>query len=230
MRPALFALAVLLAPAAAAQTAPSDALPDSVRHALRVELREMALTDQRVRYMQLAGTFSPCAADSLRLALRDLGVEDRVVRDAALRAEAEARTTPAERAVLRRIVRDADRANLARLREIVAEHGWPSDERTGADAHPVVFLLHAPDAFDEVAPELLAEVRAGRLPAREFAMAADKARKARGEPQLYGTGDEYDPETRSVGPPRVADIDATNAARAAIGLPPLDDYRLADGD
>ena len=228
VRSTLLALAALVVPAVAAQTAPPDVLPDSVRAALQVELREMALADQRVRYMLLAGTFSPCAADSLRLALQDLSVEERLARDAALRAEAEGRTTPADRAVLRRIAQDTDRATLARLREIVAEHGWPSDERTGADAHPVVFLLHAPDAFDEMAPELLAEVHAGRLPAREFAMAADKARVVRGELQLYGTGDEFDPETRSVLPPRVADIDATNAARAAIGLPPLERYRPAE--
>lgn len=230
MRLALVPLALIVAAGPAAQTGPPDALPDSVRAALQVELREMARTDQRVRYMQLAGTFSPCAADSLRRAVQDLDVEERFVRDAALRADAEARTTPAERAVLRRIVEDADRAMLVRLREIVAEHGWPSDERTGADVSPVVFLLHAADAIDEMTPELLAEVEAGRLPAREFAMAVDKSRAVRGELQLYGTGDEFDSETGSIQPPRVADIEATNRARAAIGLPPLDRYRLDGAD
>ena len=228
-RTPLLALSVLAAPGLAAQTGPPSPLPDSVRQVLRVELREMASADQRVRYQEMAGTFSPCVADSVRLALRDLEPEDYLAQSRALEARAQTQTTPAERTVLAQIRRDTDRANIARLRAIVAEHGWPSDRRTGADAHPVVFLLHAPDRFDKLAPALRAEVAAGRMPAGEFAMAADKARVDRGEPQLYGTGDEFDAETGTVGPPRVADIDRTNAARAEIGLPPLGRYRLADG-
>ncbi|MEM1116771.1 MAG: DUF6624 domain-containing protein [Bacteroidota bacterium] len=220
-------LAVLAAPAAASQTTPPDVLADSVRQHLQVELREMNRIDQRVRYMVEYGTFSPCVADSIGRVLAGLPIEENIAMSQRLRAEREARTTPVERAVLLQRMRDTDRVILERLRDIIAEHGWPSDERTGADANPEVFLLHAPHAIDEMTPVLLAEVTAGRLPARHFAMAVDKSRKVRGELQLYGTADEYDPATGSIEPPRVADIEATNAARAEIGLAPLERYRLA---
>ena len=220
-------LLLALASSATAQTAPHDALPDSVRHRLQVELREMLRTDQRVRNMFEFGTLSPCVADSIDNAMKDLSTEDNIAQTQALRAQANARLSAVEKEILLQNMRDADRRILARLRSIIAEHGWPSDERTGADVHPVVFLLHAPQAIGEMTPTLLAEVAAGRLPAREFALAFDKSRVVRGELQLYGTGDEYDSATQTIAPPRVDDIEATNAARAEIGLDPLERYRLA---
>ena len=227
MRPLLVLLA--LTTAAASQPAPPDPLPDSVRARLQVELREMKRTDQRVRAMYQYGTFSPCVADSLQRALDALPSTEAVIRRTQqLSAEARARTSDAEKAVLLQILQDADTVILTRLRGIIASYGWPSAERTGADVNPVVFLLHAAGSMDELRPTLLAEVRAGRMPARTFATALDKARKVRGELQLYGTGDEYDPETGTIEPPRIADIDATNAARREIGLPPLARYRLAE--
>ncbi|OZC04487.1 DUF6624 domain-containing protein [Rubricoccus marinus] len=227
MRFVLSALALLFASGAAAQSAAPDALPDSVRQRLQIELTHLKAEDQRVRYMYEYGTFSPCVADSFRLALKDLPIEENIARSQALQAEADARTSPEEKAALLQIMNSTDAAILARLREIIAAHGWPSDERTGADASPVVFLLHSPHAMDEMRDELLAEVAAGRLPAREFAMAVDKSRKVRGERQLYGTGNEFDAETRTILPPRIDSIEATNAARREIGLEPLAEYRIA---
>lgn len=221
---------LLLASTATAQPSPPDALPDSVRHELQLELRQMNAADQRARYMSLAGTFSPCVADSLQRVLQGFPIEESIAVRQRIRAEAAARTTPQERALLVRMMRATDAANLARLREIIDAHGWPSDERTGADVSPVVFLLHAPHAMDEMRATLLAEVQAGRLPGRELAMALDKSRKVRGELQLYGTGDEYDAATQALAPPRVADLGVTNAARRELGLPPLGEgeYRLAE--
>ena len=181
-----------------------------------------------MRYMYEYGTFSPCVADSLRLALQDLPVEDNIARSQALRAEADARLSPDEKAVLLQIMTETDASIFARLMEITALHGWPSDDRTGADVSPVVFLLHAPHRIAEVRERLLAEVHAGRLPARHFAMAVDKSRIVRGERQLYGSGDEFDAETQTIAPPRIDSIEATNSARREIGLEPLAEYRLAE--
>lgn len=229
MRALLVVLAALLTvPSAAAQSPPPDVLPDSVRATLQIELREMALTDQRVRYMESYGTFSPCVADSLRLVMQDLPIDAYIEKNRALRAEAAERTTPAEQTAMRRIAADTDAVIFRRLREIIVAYGWPSEERVGIDVSPVVFLLHAAHEMDAMRPLLLAEVRAGRMPARDFATAMDKARKVRGDLQLYGTGDEYDPETKTVQPPRIASIEATDAARREIGLSPLEAYRLAE--
>ena len=224
----LVTLLLLIAASAASQPLPRDVLSDSVRQVLQIQLREMALTDQRVRYMSKFGTFSPCSADSLRLLLQDLPIEENIARSRALQAEANARITPAEKAVLLEMEHEADDRILRRLREIMATYGWPSDERTGADASPEVFLLHAPHKMNEMRADLLNEVRAGRLDPKHFAMAMDKARIVGGDRQLYGSGDEYDPQTQSMQPPRIDSIEATNAARREIGLPPLEDYRLVD--
>jgi hypothetical protein len=55
-----------------------------------------------------------------------------------------------------------------------------------------------------------------------YAMYVDNMRKkAFGKNQLYGTGDEFDPKTNSIGPPFIENIDNTNIERKKIGLPEL---------
>ena len=86
-----------------------------------------------------------------------------------------------------------------------------------------------PEDVDGVLPVLRAEVLAGRMPPEPYAMIFDRKRQHEGEPQLYGTALAFDPATRTVLPPAVVDIDETNAARAEIGLEPLDEYREVAG-
>lgn len=221
----LLALLVLGAVPAAAQSG----LDPKMRVALRVEIADMMALDQRVRYMNTVGTFDGAYADSVGRVLAALPFEEHVAASDSLRTAAAERLTDAERSALRQIMWDADLANITRLREIVDAYGWPDSARIGGSANPFILLLHtSPDTLEAFLPALQAEVRAGRMPAVHYAMAVDKSRKIRGEHQLYGTGDEYDPATGAVAPPRVDDIEATNAARAAIGLEPLEAYRLAD--
>lgn len=231
MRTTLLLLVSLLALDVAAQPRPPDALADSVREGLRIELREMMRADERARYMSMAGTFSPCRADSVRRALKDLPAAEYIARRRALRAEAAERLTEAEADRLLAMQIDVDERNVARLREITERYGWPDSTRIGGDVEPFLFLLHtAPDTLDAMLPALRAEVDAGRMPAMHYASAVDKSRKIRGLLQLYGTGDEFDPVTRTVGPPRIASIDETNSARREIGLPPLDAYEIAEDE
>lgn len=228
MRPVLLALVSLLTLDVAAQPLPADALPDSVREVLRIELREMMRADQSVRYMRMAGTFSPCEADSVRRALEDLPVADHIAQDRALRAEAAERLTEAEADQLLATQMAVDERNVARLREIIGLYGWPDPTRIGGDVKPFLFLLHtAPDTLDAMLPALRVEVDAGRMPAQHYASSVDKSRKIRGLLQLYGTGGEFDPQTQTVGPPRIASVEETNAARREIGLPPLEAYDIA---
>ena len=203
-----------------AQTDPDQATQER----LRVELREMLAADKRVRHMAAFGTFSPCEADSIAASLSGLEVEDYIPRYQALKAEG--RLSAAEREVLLAMQVRTDESNVARLREIVAEYGWPDSSRIGGEGNPFIFLLHTPpDTLDAMLPILLRETEAGRMPPTDYARAADKQRKIRGQLQLYGTGDEFDPTTGTIGPSRVASIEETNAARRAIGLPPLDEYK-----
>ena len=57
----------------------------------------------------------------------------------------------------RKIVEPVDRANTARLKEIVAEHGWPGHRLVGEAAAHAAWLLaqHAPADFQEQCLPLL---------------------------------------------------------------------------
>lgn len=233
--PVWYALLVLLLTAGAApaqpapQPHPDAALGPEVQEQLRLELTTMLDADQRARYMEMAGTFSPCTADSIRETLQGISVEERFARERALQAATEAQLSEAAQAALQAHRMAVDASNLARLQAMTERYGWPDSTRIGGSATPFVFLLHAgPETLTELLPLLRSEVDAGRMPPIDYARAVDKVRQIEGEPQLYGTADVFDAETRTVGPPRIRDIDETNAARAAIGLPPLERYQLAD--
>jgi Family of unknown function (DUF6624) len=89
-----------------------------------------------------------------------------------------------------RLVEPVDRANTARLREIVAEHGWPGHRLVGEEAAHAAWLLaqHAPPPFQEQCLPLLedAVARDDASPA-DLAYLRDRVLPHRGEPQIYGT-------------------------------------------
>lgn len=124
-----------------------------------------------------------------------------------------------------------DNANHQAFLEIVKTYGYPSPERLGVENDQLfTILLHPPT--DQEIPQflekmqalLLPEVRSGRMPARMYASFYDNIKaKVLNEPQLYGTNKSFDPQTMSMGPPDIEDIEVTNAARAEIGLPPLEE-------
>jgi hypothetical protein len=88
------------------------------------------------------------------------------------------------------IVAPVDRANTARLRQIVAEHGWPGHELVGQAAAHAAWLLaqHAPPRFQEECLPLLEEaVVRGDASSRDLAYLMDRVLMHRGQPQIYGT-------------------------------------------
>jgi hypothetical protein len=87
-------------------------------------------------------------------------------------------------------VAPVDRANTARLREIVAEHGWPGHHLVGEAAAHAAWLLaqHAPPDFQEECLPLLEDaVARGDASARDLAYLTDRVLMHRGQPQVYGT-------------------------------------------
>lgn len=123
-----------------------------------------------------------------------------------------------------------DRANTIELMELIAQYGWPTEETAGEDfPSPTPVLIHMQmEDVEKVLPILKTEVLEGRMDPNPYAMIYDRKQQHEGKPQLYGKTQAYDASTKTVLPPAVVDIDATNKARAEIGLEPLEEYRITD--
>jgi len=123
-----------------------------------------------------------------------------------------------------------DRALSALLIDLIQAHGWPTVETAGQGfPSPVPMLIHMPmEEMNRILPILREEVLAGRMPPSPYAMIYDRKQQHDAKPQLYGKSIAFDFETQSTLPPAIVDIDATNRARAEIGMEPLTDYRITD--
>jgi hypothetical protein len=117
------------------------------------------------------------------------------------------------------------RANAARLREIIAEHGWPGTPLVGTRGAEAAFLIaqHAigEPAFMRQCRELLAAaIAAGAAPAWQFAYLDDRIRVFEDKPQRYGT--QLRPAASGgVEPCPLEQPDRVEALRREVGLPPL---------
>lgn len=127
-----------------------------------------------------------------------------------------------------------DRSNAARVKALFAECGFPDKERHGEQAQRDAWLLvqHADHdlALQKHTLKLLEEMAARRgEPMRpSFAYLADRIAVAEKRPQLYGTQltapaekacqFDFDP---------MDDRGKVEQRRAALGLPPLEDYKRA---
>lgn len=123
-----------------------------------------------------------------------------------------------------------DRANTHKLMQLVEQYGWPTDESAGDGfPSPVPVLIHMQmDDAEWVLPKLRDEVLAGRMRPDPYAMIYDRKQQHDGEPQLYGKTQAFDSKTMTILAPAIVDIDATNRARAEIGMEPLVEYRITD--
>ncbi len=120
-----------------------------------------------------------------------------------------------------RIVEPVDRANTARLREIVAEHGWPGRRLVGEEAAHAAWLLaqHAPPEFQEQCLPLLENAAAqGAASPADLAYLRDRVLMHRGEPQIYGT--QYLIKDGLLTLWTVQDPEGLDERRAALGLEP----------
>jgi hypothetical protein len=162
------------------------------------------------------------------------------VKEPALRAELlqmreqdqEIRTAPAARnpdaAYLARWAA-IDEANTARLKAIVAQHGWPGAAMVGDDGARAAFLIvqHADRdrAFQrEMLPLLQAASEAGQVSRQEYAYLVDRVRVGEGKPQLYGSQSQQAPDGTKWIPWPIEDETHVDERRRAVGLGPLADY------
>ncbi|MEM6326137.1 MAG: DUF6624 domain-containing protein [Bacteroidota bacterium] len=213
-----------------AARSPEDPISEPVRELIGFSLDMMAELDQQVGLMSRLHTLSPCEIEETRRSLGDLEPEEREARLRALSAEHRDRLSEHEQALLQIQLEAIGAIHASRLLRLVSRYGWPGADRFGdvATSEPLSLLLSAPtDTLDASLPTLRREVEASRMTPEHYAQAADHLRIRQGRAQLYGTVREFDPEAEAFRPPTIASLDEANAARASLGLPPLNDYRLA---
>jgi hypothetical protein len=116
--------------------------------------------------------------------------------------------------------------NTARLRELIAAHGWPGEDIAGEDGAKAAWFIvqHAvgePDFQRQALALLQSCATAGRTPAWQAAYLEDRIAFHEGRPQRFGTQWIDDPEDGRTRPWRLAEPDRVNELRASVGLGPL---------
>lgn len=116
--------------------------------------------------------------------------------------------------------------NAARLRELIAEHGWPAEDIAGQDGAEAAWLIaqHAvgdPDLQHKALSLTQTAAAEGRLPAWHAAYLEDRIAMHENRPQRYGTQWLDDPIDGLIRPWTLAEPDQVDEFRAEIGLKPL---------
>jgi len=160
--------------------------------------------------------------ETLRQELLTLEEADQEVRREFIRAGVD---TPSAALVAK--IEAVDAANTRRIKQIIAEFGWPGRSLVGADGAQAAFLLvqHADRdlQFQKTALPLIQRAFAsGEVPGEAVAMLTDRVLVAEGKPQLYGTQTTIENGTVRVEP--VADEAGLDERRVLMGLPPMKEY------
>lgn len=116
--------------------------------------------------------------------------------------------------------------NAARLRELIAIHGWPAEDIAGQDgAKAAWFIVQHSIGEPAFQREVLAMLRAcasrDRVPAWNAAYLEDRIAMHEGRAQRFGTQWMDSPEDGRTRPWRLAEPDRVNELRASVGLPAL---------
>jgi len=116
--------------------------------------------------------------------------------------------------------------NAARLRELIAQHGWPAEDIAGKDGAEAAWIIaqHAvgEPAFQCDALRLMqAAATEGRSPAWHAAYLEDRIAMYEGRPQRFGSQWVDDPRDGRIRPWKLADPERVNELRASVGLKPL---------
>ncbi|HEY6293099.1 MAG TPA: DUF6624 domain-containing protein [Terriglobia bacterium] len=116
--------------------------------------------------------------------------------------------------------------NAARLRELIAAHGWPGEDIAGKDGAEAAWFIvqHAigePEFQREMLRLLRARGNAKRVPLWHAAYLEDRIAMHEGRPQRYGTQWMDDPLDGRTRPWKLAEPDRVNELRAGVGLGPL---------
>ena len=158
--------------------------------------------------------------EALREELISMRAEDLSVRDELLQnGELGEGYSPRMEAVHRR--------HASRLREIIAEHGWPDSDLAGADGTLAAWFIaqHAigePDFQREALTLIQQKVKQGKVPAAQEAFLYDRIAMYEGRPQRYGTQSLPCPDGQ-YRRWKTEDPEHLNERRTALGMPAVPD-------
>lgn len=171
----------------------------------------------------------------LRQALLDLRQRDQTARKSMVELLSKQQPQPGggftlsgDDAKILRAVRKVDAESTAFLKDMVAEHGWPTFTMVGKDGARAAWILaqHA-DADRDFQARVLALmkplVNRGQAHPNDFALLTDRVLLAKGEPQIYATQFTTD-ENGVQRPAPTRDWSTIDARRADVGLAPIAEY------
>src|SRR5687768_422439 len=123
---------------------------------------------------------------------------------------------------------EVDGRHLRRMKEIVAQHGWPGKSLVGEDGSHAAWLLvqHAtqdPDFMNRCRGLMERAVKRGEASPKDYAYLVDRVRLQRGKLQLYGTQFVQDSKGRLILQP-LKDPEEVDERRHEMGLEPLAEY------
>ena len=163
----------------------------------------------------------------LRQDLLKMGEEDQRLRAEGQKLwEAKGPDSPEARAVWDKQA-VLDKKNQARLKQIVAEHGWPGVKLVGLSAANVAVLIvqHADlHAQKKYLPMLKTAVKRRDALSDWAAMLEDRVLVGEGKPQIYGTQVLIPPGSTKWELCPIQNEARVDARRATVGLGPLEEY------
>jgi len=119
------------------------------------------------------------------------------------------------------------RAHGVRIRDIVAEHGWPGRSMVGSDGANAAFLLlqhSGPDIQRECLAALRDAVAGGDANPEHLAAVSDRIELESGELQIFGTHLALDDDGAHIPLVGVIDPDDLDDRRTQLGLQPWAAY------
>lgn len=126
---------------------------------------------------------------------------------------------------------NTDERNRERLKEIIAEHGFPTKKLVGKDAMDGIFLIiqHSDDDKEwqkSQLPNVKKAVYKGEMDSQDYAYLYDRIKLNGDEKQLYGTRfSRVDPKTKTVELAPIEDIENLDKRRMEVGMMPIEMYK-----
>ena len=157
----------------------------------------------------------------------ELAAELKVMRDADQEARKRWLKDQKNQAIIDEI--DAlDAKHVARLREILAQYGWPGKTMVGLKNTGAAWMIAqhgGPEILAETLPMMYEAVKKGELHEASYATSLDRVLIQQGKKQAYGTQFDTDPATGKCEPKPIEDPEHVDERRIRAGMGPLADYK-----